>query len=44
MPELARDVLVQGVVVGSLLDTRGGHCAHRESAPKDFFVRLERKV
>ena len=45
MPELARDVLVQGIIVGSLLDAGTRHCAHRESVPlKDSFVCLERKV
>ena len=45
MPELERDVLVEGVIVSSLLNAGAWHCAHREPVPlKDSFVCLERKV
>ena len=45
MPELERDVLVEGVIVSSLLNAGARHCAHREPVPlKDSFVCLEREV
>ena len=45
MPELERDILVEGVIVSSLLNAGAWHCAHREPVPlKDSFVCLERKV